>query len=64
VIKKAFNIQSIEEFDELIMMIYNCMTKVEEENILEDELAEDQEEKDEEQEEEKKEEKKEEESAW
>lgn len=45
-------------------MIYNCMTKVEEENILEDELAEDQEEKDEEQEEEKKEEKKEEESAW
>ena len=39
IIKKAFKITSVEEFDELIQTIENAMTKVEEEMVLEEELA-------------------------
>lgn len=39
IIKKAFQIDTMEEFDELINKIEAAMTKVEEEMILEDELA-------------------------
>jgi len=40
IIKKAFKIESMEEFDELINTIEAAMTKVEEEKYLEDELVE------------------------
>ena len=38
VIKKAFKIESIEEFDELVNTIEAALTKVEEEIVLEEEL--------------------------
>ncbi len=40
IIKKAFKVESMEEFDELINTIEAAMTKVEEEKYLEDELVE------------------------
>lgn len=44
IIKKAFKVDSVEEFDELINCIEASMTKVEEEMILEEELGDQQEE--------------------